>query len=139
VHSYLGRTFGESPFNAIIDAVGIQDIFNACPEYLGEGKPYVTVGPRQPSFTVLGMLSTLGLMAKNLLWPRILGGVPRPYVQVASLESLEAMQELAEIVEEGRLKVHVGASFKMAEAIEVRWCSASRCNNSQLTGVRSTS
>lgn len=119
---YLAKTFSASRFNAIIDAVGIQAIFNTCPQYLAEGKPYVTVGPRQPSYTVLGMLSTIGLMAKNFLWPRILGGVPRPYVQVASAESLNAMQELAEMVEEGTLNVHVGAKFKMTEAREVSCC-----------------
>ncbi|KAF2681929.1 zinc-binding oxidoreductase [Lentithecium fluviatile CBS 122367] len=118
VQSYLADAYDLSRFNAVIDAAGIQAIFSHCPDYLAEGKPYVTVGPRQPNYTVLGMLSTIGLMAKNFLWSRFLGGVPRPYVQVASAESLDGLQELAQMVEDGKLKVHVGAKFKMAEALQ---------------------
>lgn len=54
-----------------------------------------------------------------MLWPRILGGVPRPYVQAASAESLEGMQELAALVEQGRLKVHVSDEFEMEDALQV--------------------
>jgi hypothetical protein len=103
----------------VIDAVGIQEIFEACPQFLAKGKLYVTVGPRQPSYTVLGILSTLGLMVKNILWPQLLGGVPRPYVQVAAVASLPAMQELVRMVEAGRLSVRVGAAVNMAGALEV--------------------
>ena len=120
MHSYLVKAFGASKFDAIVDAVGIQDIFNTCPQYLAEGHPYVTVGPRQPSFTIFGMLSSIGSMAENFLWPRILGGVPRTYVQVAAKENLEAMQELAAMVEDGTLSVHVGAEFNMMDTLGVR-------------------
>jgi NADPH:quinone reductase-like Zn-dependent oxidoreductase len=139
VHHYLAKTFGGVRFNVVIDAVGIQAIFNNCPQYLGEGKPYVTVGPRQPSFTILGMLSTIGSMATNLLLPRFLGGVPRPYVQVAAVGTLEAMQELAEMVEGGKLEVHVASSFKMTDAIEVSLCAGLTSTNSQIVGLQPSS
>lgn len=108
VHSHLASTFGASRFNAVIDAIGIQDIFNNSPSFLAEGKPYVTVGPKAYSYTVLGMLRTIGLMAKNMLWPRLLGGTPREYVQVMATSTLSAMEELAKMVEERKLTVHVG-------------------------------
>ncbi|KAH7371941.1 chaperonin 10-like protein [Pyrenochaeta sp. MPI-SDFR-AT-0127] len=116
VHSHLAVTFGASRFSAVIDAVGIQDIFNKSPSFLAEGKPYVTVGPKAYSYTVLGMLSTIGRMAKNFLWPRLLGGIPREYIQVASTSTLSAMEELAKMVEDGTLKVHVSALVGMDSA-----------------------
>ncbi|KAF2194326.1 NAD(P)-binding protein [Zopfia rhizophila CBS 207.26] len=85
VHEYLASQYGSSRFSAVIDAAGIQSIFSRCPAFLMEGKPYVTVGPRPQSYTVLGMLATIGLMARNMLWPRILGGVPREYVLVTGV------------------------------------------------------
>lgn len=119
VEDYLAKTYGATRFNAIVDAVGLQPIFYKCPHFLIEGKPYVTVGPRQPNYTYFGMLSTLGTMAKNFLWPRILGGTPRPYVQAATATTLNGMQELAGLVEQGIMKVHVSAEFKMEDAIQV--------------------
>jgi NADPH:quinone reductase-like Zn-dependent oxidoreductase len=45
VQKYLAKTFGGERIDAVIDAVGIQEIFDACPAFIKEGKPYVTVGP----------------------------------------------------------------------------------------------
>ncbi|KAF2180322.1 GroES-like protein [Zopfia rhizophila CBS 207.26] len=118
VHSFLASKFSGERFNAVIDAAGVQDIFNHCPEFLAEGKPYVTVGPRAESFTVSGMLATIWLMAKNFLWPRILGGVPREYVQVTGVSNLEAMEELAKMVGEGKLRVVVDSCTDMKNARE---------------------
>ena len=68
----------------------------------------MSVGPRAKSYTFFGILSTVGLMAQNALWPRILGGVPRPYVQVMGLSNLEELQELADMMERDALRVQVG-------------------------------
>jgi len=105
---YLTTSFGDTPFDAIIDAVGIQDVFNASPAFLAEGKPYVTVGPKAYNYTYVGMLGTIGTIAKNICWPRLLGGTPRPYVQVTAVSNLEALQELADMVRKRKLSVHVG-------------------------------
>lgn len=113
LHSYLASSFGNPRFDAVIDAVGIQAVFEHCPQYLAKGKPYVTVGPRAHSYTYVGMLATVVTMAKNALWPQILGGTPRPYRQVAATANLKAMEALAKMVEEGKLKVHVGTHIKM--------------------------
>jgi NADPH:quinone reductase-like Zn-dependent oxidoreductase len=61
--TFLTDTFSDTRFDVVIDAVGIQEIYNASPAFLKEGKPYVTVGPRAGSYTYLGMLSTLGTMS----------------------------------------------------------------------------
>ena len=64
---YLTTSFGDTPFDAIIDAVGIQDVFNASPAFLAEGKPYVTVGPKAYNYTYVGMLGTIGTMVNNIV------------------------------------------------------------------------
>jgi NADPH:quinone reductase-like Zn-dependent oxidoreductase len=116
---HLTTTYGESRFDAIIDCVGIQDLFHACPAFSKDGEPYVSVGPRANAYTYGGMVSTIGSMAKNMLWPRILGGTPRPYVQVAAVSNLEALKELADMVERGKLKVHVGRLVAWKDAVSV--------------------
>lgn len=119
VHLHLAKTFGMSRFNAVIDAAGIQEMFDNSPTFLAEGKPYVSVGPRAQNYTLSGMLAMVVLMAKNLLWPRILGGTPRHYVQVTSMVNLKALKHLATMVGEEQLKVHVGAQYTLERAKEV--------------------
>ncbi|KAH7125534.1 hypothetical protein B0J11DRAFT_528623, partial [Dendryphion nanum] len=116
VHKYLKQTYADSRFNAVIDAVGIQDLFNNCPSFLAEGKPFISVGPRAKKYSFIGILSTVGLMAQNLLWPRILGGVPRPYIQATGISNLEALRTLADMVEQGIIKVHIGLLVDMENA-----------------------
>ncbi|KAF2002427.1 zinc-binding oxidoreductase [Amniculicola lignicola CBS 123094] len=118
VHAHLASTYSESRFNVVLDAVGIQPIFEHCSRYLVDGGSYVTVGPKAKSYTVLGMLSTIRLMATNLLWPRVLGGVARNYVQVTATSDLEALTELGNQVEEKKLKVLVGGTHSMVDAIQ---------------------
>ena len=119
MHAYLAARFGDSKFNAIIDAAGIQDLFEHCPEYLISSGPYVTVGPRPQTYSYLDMLSTISIMIKNILWPRILGGVPRDYRQVTGIANANAMVKLRTMVEEGRLKMHVVSCLGEEDAIKV--------------------
>ncbi|OAG10875.1 NAD(P)-binding protein [Paraphaeosphaeria sporulosa] len=116
LHEHLKVMFGSSRFDAVIDAAGVQELFNTCPEILKEGKPYVTVGPRPGSYTILGMLSMIKSMAENLLWPKILGGVARDYRQVTGIATPKAMADLVKMVQAGTLKVHVGTLVKIEQA-----------------------
>jgi NADPH:quinone reductase-like Zn-dependent oxidoreductase len=115
----LVRDYGAERFDVVIDAAGIQEVYESCAGFLKEGKPYVTVGPRLGSYTYAGMLGMLGTTAKNVLWPRILGGTPRPYVQVAAVASLETLEELAGMMERGALRVHVGTLVDWEDVMKV--------------------
>lgn len=119
VHEHLKEVYEVSRFDAVIDAAGVQELFIVCPWILKEGRPYVTVGPRPRSYTMLGMISMIRLMATNLLWPRLLGGVARDYRQVTGLATADAMENLAKMVKTESLKVHVGTLVKMERAQEV--------------------
>jgi len=120
VHTYLAKHFGNSRFDAVLDAVGIQDMYYATPNFLAKDKPYITVGPRAYSYTYLGMFSTIATMFKNALWPRLCGGVATPYIQVAAAANLSDMQRLAKMVEDGTLKVHVDSCFEMEDVQKVK-------------------
>jgi hypothetical protein len=59
VHIYLAKKFSASRFNVVIDAVGIQELFENCSSFLVDAGSYVSVGPRLPSYTYGGMVKTL--------------------------------------------------------------------------------
>jgi len=85
VHRYLKERFEGEKFGAVIDAFGVQELFKNCAGFLVEGRPYVTVGPAFADYTYGSLLAAMRLMAKNMLWPRARGGVPRDYVQVTGV------------------------------------------------------
>ena len=105
VHAHLADRFSGSRFNAAIDAVGIQGLAENCAGFVVEGGLYISVGPRLPSYTYVGMLTSIWLMAKAHLWPSILGGIPRKYVQVNAVADLKSMERLASMVTENKLRV----------------------------------
>jgi hypothetical protein len=115
----LKERFGGERFNCVIDAFGVQELFENCEGFLAEGKPYVTVGVAFEDYTFGSMLAVVGSMLKNLLWPRLLGGVPRNYVQVTGVANKEGMQELAEMVGEGKLRVVADECFEFGDALKV--------------------
>ncbi|EXJ54812.1 hypothetical protein A1O7_10153 [Cladophialophora yegresii CBS 114405] len=53
------------------------------------------------------MLLAVTRMLRNVLLPRLLGGTPRRYVQVASVCTLDGLQKLKELCEYGKLRVPI--------------------------------
>jgi hypothetical protein len=58
-------------------------------------------------------------MLKNVLWPRLLGGIPRKYVQVASACTGTGLEKLRHLCEEGKLKVLIDSSWSFDEVLKV--------------------
>ena len=102
-----------------MDAFGVQEIFHNCEGYLKPEKSYVSVGPAMPTYSMSAILYSLGQMASNFLWPRLLGGPNRPYIQVATTSTLEEMQRLAYLVQEGKLRVPTDSCWDMEDALKV--------------------
>ena len=117
--TYLAKRFSSSPFSAVIDAYGIQDIFAHCESYLAEGRPFVTVGVAFKDYTISNISSTVLQMMSNSLWPRVLGGVNREYVQVTGIANLDAMEKLAGMVASGKLRVVRDGKWGMEDALKV--------------------
>jgi NADPH:quinone reductase-like Zn-dependent oxidoreductase len=120
VAEYLKDNFAEEQFDLVLDASGIQRLYHSSPSFLKPTGTYASVGPRASGYTYLSMLGTIGSMASNFLWPRVLGGTPRRYVQVTGLSNLESLEQLAKGVGEGKLKVHFGGLFEWEEVLAVR-------------------
>jgi hypothetical protein len=119
VHQYLADKFSDTRFSAIIDAYGIQELYTHCAEYLSPGKPFVTVGIAFKEYSISSMLKAASLMLRNILWPRLLGGVQRDYVNITGLVNLETIEKLGLLVEEGKLKVVVDSCWDMEDVLKV--------------------
>ncbi|CAG9951542.1 unnamed protein product [Clonostachys rosea f. rosea IK726] len=95
------------PFDAIIDCVGDDTLFHRSPGYLkGSGK-FLSIegGPWG------------GLTLKRL--PVVLGGTPRPFVNVFSKPSTASMNMVVGWIEKGWIKeLPVDSTFQMDDAIE---------------------
>lgn len=79
----------------------------------------MTVGIAFEDYSIPGILSAVLQMMSNSLWPRILGGVNRNYVQVTGIAHLEAMTKLAGLVESGKLRVVRDGERGMGDGLKV--------------------
>ena len=66
------------------------------------------------------MLYAALLMLKNNFWPRILGGVPRYYVGPTGIATLESMEKLKKLMEDGKLRVVIDSTWNMEDVQQVR-------------------
>lgn len=120
VHQYLATCYAKTRFDVIIDAFGVQDLYTHCADYLEPGKPFVSVGVVFQEYSISSLLYASSLMLKNTWWPKILGCGLRDYVCVSGFTSLEAMEKLGKMVEEGKLKVVVDSCWDMEDFLRVR-------------------
>ncbi|ETI20087.1 hypothetical protein G647_08121 [Cladophialophora carrionii CBS 160.54] len=107
VHKLLAEKYAGDKFDTIIDAYGVQSLFDNCADFLKESGSYITVGIAFDHYTYTSMLLAVSRMLRNVLWPRLLGGTPRRYVQVASVCTLDGLQKLKDLCEDGKLRVPI--------------------------------
>jgi NADPH:quinone reductase-like Zn-dependent oxidoreductase len=120
VQDYLTSTFSNTPFNAVIDTVGIQPIYEHSPKYLSKQGLFVSVGVSSDKLSVSCTLRSMLTMASNLYWPRFLGGIARPYIQKTVTVDSALLERLSVLIEENKLKVIVDSTFEMGDALKVR-------------------
>ena len=120
VHQHLAAKYSNPRFSAVVDAFGVEELYLHCADYLGPGKPFVTVGIAFAEYTYSSMLYSVLSMLKCEFCPRILGGVPREYVRVTGIANLKDMEKLADLVECGKLRIVVDSCWGMEDANEVR-------------------
>jgi reticulon-4-interacting protein 1, mitochondrial len=121
LHKYLSSRYKDNPFDVIVDAVGVQKLFDFCPSYLREKGTFVSVGAAFASWTLPSLLyAAFVLGLKNLYLPIIFGGVPRKYIQVVAAANYADMQSLADMTVERKLKVIIDSGWDMDDAQKVR-------------------
>ena len=114
LHESLSKKYASEPFDAILDTIGIQSLYVNSPSYLKPDGVFVNVGAME------GFLSSISSLAKNLIWPRFLGGTPRKYIMQQTNPDAHTMQYLIKLVEDGKLVVVVDRVFEMEDALLVR-------------------
>ena len=115
LYTFFTAEYKDQPFNAILDAAGSQDLYIHCPAYLESKGVYVNVGDSEDG----GQGETIWRWIKNSTWPRILGGTPRAFTMFGAAVSKEGVKVLAEMAEQGHLRVFVDSVFTMDDALAV--------------------
>lgn len=82
----------------------------------------MTVGVAIATYSIGGVFYSVSQMMSNFLWPRILGGTDRPYVQVSGRSNLKDMERLARMAQDGDLRVPIDSRWEFEDVLEV--CSA---------------
>jgi NADPH:quinone reductase-like Zn-dependent oxidoreductase len=129
VHEFLTATYASSPFSAIIDAVGVQEIYDHSPSYSSPNAPFVSVGVMSADLRFTTVLGSILQIGSNLYRPRLLGGVSRPYIQKTANVDKESLEKLRVLVEGGQLKVVVDECFSFQNAIQVTYVSCLICRS----------
>ncbi|KAI1661750.1 GroES-like protein [Daldinia decipiens] len=99
---------GARPFDAIINAMNNEPLYNHSPKYLKPDGKYLDIegGP-------------LGFLKLNNWWPVILGGTPRTRINIMSNPSGDSAKDAAAWIEKGWIKeVPIDSTFEMEDALQ---------------------
>ncbi|OHF02758.1 hypothetical protein CORC01_01859 [Colletotrichum orchidophilum] len=108
-------------FDAVVDCVGVQDVYVNCAKYLVPEGIYCAVGIKPPSQSYGALLKAVWQMQMNALWPRStwLGGTGRRWVAVAMMDPGKAlMEEVVAMLADGRVKAVVEREIGFEEAVD---------------------
>lgn len=105
LHAYLAASeHAESPFDAIIDCVGVQELYTHSPSYLAPGKKFIAIGAMNADSSLKGVLLLIWLTLWNQFWPVIFGGVPRTYKFYSAEPDVTSLELLRKMAQEGSLR-----------------------------------
>ncbi|KAH8691130.1 alcohol dehydrogenase [Talaromyces proteolyticus] len=100
LHAYLAASeHARTPFDAIIDCVGIQDLFTHSTAYLAPGKTFLNIGGMDIEYSMKGILKGVWTQLWNRFCPRIFGGVPRWYRFYSATPDVESLERLRKLVQ----------------------------------------
>jgi NADPH:quinone reductase-like Zn-dependent oxidoreductase len=123
LHEYLRASpHSQQPFDAIIDCIGVQDLYTHSPAYLarGEKKRYLNIGALTATPSLAGLLLWGWRQFSNRFWPAVLGGVPRPYRFHSATPDIKTLNRVRQLVAEGKLKQVVDSIWEMEDVPKVR-------------------
>ncbi|KZL81634.1 zinc alcohol dehydrogenase [Colletotrichum incanum] len=119
----LKEKFGRegAQFNAVVDCIGVQDIYTNCAGYLVPDGVYSAVGikPATPSYG--GLMKAVWHMQMNALWPRStwLGGTGRRWAATAMMDpGKELMEDVVGMLADGRVKAVVEREIRFEEVVD---------------------
>ncbi|KXH57553.1 hypothetical protein CSAL01_04495 [Colletotrichum salicis] len=123
VSRVLGQKFGGEGkrFDAVVDCVGVQDVYVHCAEYLKPQGVYSAVGIKPADQSVGALVKAGWQMQMNALWPRStwLGGTGRRWAATAMMDPGKAlMEEVIAMLADGRVKAVVERELRFEEAVD---------------------
>lgn len=110
----------ETRFDAVIDTVGVQSVYDHCPAYLKEGRLFLNMGVL-PYMNMgwWGALSFMVHLLNNFWRPAILGGTPRTYKILSTEPNIDMMQRIQRLVDEGKINPLVDSLWPLQDTIQV--------------------
>ena len=120
LHEFLRTHHAGRPFDAIIDCVGVAELYTHCEPYLAPGKLFINLGAMTAKPTFWGLLSFVWNQHMAPLWPVVLGGVPRSYQFYSARPNRETLGRVMRLVERGELRMVVDSVWEMRDAKMVR-------------------
>ncbi|MCJ1242042.1 zinc ion binding [Varicellaria rhodocarpa] len=119
LHEHLRAEYTSTPFDAIIDTVGVQPLYTHSPAYLKADGLFLNIGSGFGKDTSVGsLLSVMWSMIQNLLWPKLLGGTPRSYSFISAAPDSKQLGKLKRLAEEGKLKMPVDSLWSMEDGLK---------------------
>ncbi|WYZ38539.1 hypothetical protein EsH8_III_000453 [Colletotrichum jinshuiense] len=108
-------------FDAVLDCVGVQDIYVNCAAYLVPQGIYCAVGIKPASFSYGSFMNALWKMMTNAFWPVSpwLGGTGRRWVATSMMDpGKELMEEVVGMLADGRVKAVVEREIAFDEVLD---------------------
>ncbi|KAL0943641.1 zinc alcohol dehydrogenase [Colletotrichum truncatum] len=123
VSNALKEKFGREGkmFDAVVDCIGVQDVYANCASYLVPEGVYAAVGIKPLSQTYGGFMKAVWTMQMNALWPSSpwLGGTGRRWIGTSMMNpERELMEEVMGMLADGRVKVVVDRELGFEEAVD---------------------
>jgi NADPH:quinone reductase-like Zn-dependent oxidoreductase len=120
LHAYLAESeHAGSPFDAIIDNVGIQELFTHSPSYLAPGKKFIAIGAMNAELSLKGAFQLGYLMLWNQFCPVIFGGVPRKFQFYSAKPDLPSLELLRKMSQEGSLRQIIDSIWEFEDVPRV--------------------
>ncbi|KAJ5802811.1 uncharacterized protein N7503_005261 [Penicillium pulvis] len=118
LHEYLAKEHGETRFDAIVDTVGIQELYTNSPGYLREGGRFINIGAMQAQSANGSLFAFAWAMILNLALPAWLGGTPRRYQMVMGTPGVDVMTRVKELAEDGVLVPVIDSTWEMEDVLK---------------------
>ncbi|RAO65491.1 uncharacterized protein BHQ10_001503 [Talaromyces amestolkiae] len=117
LHTYLAMSVhAQTPFDAIIDCVGIQDLFIHSPTYLALGKNFINIGSLELEHSIKGTLHWVWLAFWNQYCPLIFGGIPRHFEFYSAEPDVQSLEKLRKLTQERKLRPVVDSVWEFEDA-----------------------
>ncbi|KAJ6006020.1 hypothetical protein N7451_003964 [Penicillium sp. IBT 35674x] len=118
LYEYLAKEHAETRFDAIVDTVGIQELYTNSPRYLREGGRFINIGAMQAQSANGSLWAFAWAMIMNLALPSWLGGTPRRYQMVMGTPGVDVMARVKQLAEDGVLVPIIDSTWEMEDALK---------------------